>query len=513
MGYEELTTMELQKHLYQLEKSLKNSQLSEEEHVVQDLHVHQIELEMQNRELRQAQRQLEQTRNRYAELYDFAPVGYFTLNHKAKIIELNLTAASMLNSDRSLIRGRPFYLWLPSEDHEALRQHITNTLESKVKVITEMRIKPHGGGLLHIRLESIAVYNFEEQAPICQTAMIDITQKKQTEEELHTAFNRLESMVRTRTVELARANEQLRVEISERQQMEESLRQSEERFRLVLTTLPVGVWITDKNGVIQLSNSEGRRIWSGTKAVPMGQNEEYKGWWSNTGKQIHTDEWALTRAISRGETSINEMIDIECFDGTRRTILNSAVPLREKNQSITGAIVVNQDITELKQAQDKLRQAATVFEIAIEGIVITDSYHRISAVNKAFSDITGFAPQDVLGKEFSILQTNLHPEEFFQAIWKSVDRNGRWQGEIWNKRKNGEKYPAWVNISSVKDNMGQIVNCVFIFSDISAIKQAEERLTHLAHHDSLTGLPNRLLFSAHLDHALERGKRNKQRVA
>ena len=117
----------------------------------------------------------------------------------------------------------------------------------------------------------------------------------------------------------------------------------------VLEALPVGVWIMDRTGRITHGNPAGLQIWAGARYVGPRQFGEYKGWWADTGKPIAADEWAAARAISRGETSIEEVIDIECFDGSRKTILNSALPLRNDAAQVAGAIIINQDITDRRR--------------------------------------------------------------------------------------------------------------------------------------------------------------------
>jgi serine phosphatase RsbU (regulator of sigma subunit) len=146
-------------------------------------------------------------------------------------------------------------------------------------------------------------------------------------------------------------------DINERKATEEALRESEQLLRRVLDTLPVGVWITDGQGRIINGNPAGHRIWSGARYVAPDEYGEYKGWWAETQQPIAADEWALARAISRGETSINEVIEIEAFDGTHKIIHNSAMPLRDAGGEITGAIVVNEDITEQKRLEAE-RQTA-----------------------------------------------------------------------------------------------------------------------------------------------------------
>jgi diguanylate cyclase (GGDEF)-like protein/PAS domain S-box-containing protein len=168
---------------------------------------------------------------------------------------------------------------------------------------------------------------------------------------------------------------------------------------------------------------------------------------------------------------------------------------------------------ESQRTERMQRQAAAVFATTNEAIMITDSEGNIVAVNKAFTRISGFESDEVVGRNPKLQQSGRHDERFYQNMWRDLETGGQWQGEIWNQRKNGEIYPAWENISVVKDEQGRIINYVSIFSDIGVIKQAEERMSRLAHHDALTDLPNRLLFMAHLHQALEREKRHGHKIA
>jgi diguanylate cyclase (GGDEF)-like protein/PAS domain S-box-containing protein len=167
----------------------------------------------------------------------------------------------------------------------------------------------------------------------------------------------------------------------------------------------------------------------------------------------------------------------------------------------------------LTAAVAKQRQAATAFNNTMEAIIITDSEHKIIAVNQAYSKITGYESDEVIGKTPRLHQSKQYDEAFYQNLWHTVAHSGHWQGEIWNRRKDGQLYPAWENISVVRDERGQISNYVSVFSDISSIKQTEARLSQLAHHDALTGLANRLAFNLNLEQALERAKRHHHKVA
>ena len=165
------------------------------------------------------------------------------------------------------------------------------------------------------------------------------------------------------------------------------------------------------------------------------------------------------------------------------------------------------------RAAESLRQAAAVFETTREGILITDLQPHIVAVNRAYSEITGFSEAEVLGKNPSFIKSGRHDAVFYQALWSRLVETGHWQGEIWNRRKNGEFYPQWLTINTVNDERGQPYQYVGVFSDITKIKQSEARLEHLAHYDPLTNLPNRLLVQSRLHHALERAERHGHKVA
>jgi PAS domain-containing protein len=137
-------------------------------------------------------------------------------------------------------------------------------------------------------------------------------------------------------------------QVKERMQVDQALRASEELFRQVLELLPVGVWITDKDGKIVHGNPASQSIWAGARYVGIDRYGEYKGWWFDTGKRIKPEQWAAARTIKSGETVLNEQVKIECFDGTHKIILNSAIPIYREG-TIQGAIIVNQDITQHMQ--------------------------------------------------------------------------------------------------------------------------------------------------------------------
>ena len=165
------------------------------------------------------------------------------------------------------------------------------------------------------------------------------------------------------------------------------------------------------------------------------------------------------------------------------------------------------DISDRKHADDQLRLVARVFDRAAEGVVITDADQRILTVNDSFTTVTGYTREEVIGKRPSILQSGKQGPDFYKVMWESLHANGWWQGEIWNRRKNGELYLEWLSINTVRDEHGKIINYIGMFSDITLIKESRQRMEYLATHDELTDLPNRTLFNDHLRLALARSAR------
>ncbi len=171
------------------------------------------------------------------------------------------------------------------------------------------------------------------------------------------------------------------------------------------------------------------------------------------------------------------------------------------------------DITERKEHELAQRQAAAFFRNTTEGVIITDEQARVLDVNEAYTRITGRDKDTVIGQPLNSLHTNRRDKRFFTDIWNSLQHHESWRGEILDQRVNGETFPAWLTISAVHDETGKAINYVGVLSDISAIKESQQKLDHLAHHDPLTNLPNRLLFSDRLSHALDHAERNLQQLA
>ncbi|EAR62274.1 EAL domain-containing protein [Neptuniibacter caesariensis] len=231
--------------------------------------------------------------------------------------------------------------------------------------------------------------------------------------------------------------------------------------------------------------------------------EDFSEFW----EQVHPDDrsglWASI--VHTGKHGLAWSHEFRVFhkNGQMHWVRGSALPSKLGSQEglLWNGIIL--DITPEKASIEQLRLAGIAFSSTNEGIMITDKRNRIIDINRAYMNISGYGRDELIGKNPSILRSEHHSNEFYQSIWKSLEEERHWQGEIWNRLKNGEVVPHWVNINAVHDpNTDALTHFVSVIADISNIKASEEKLSHLAHHDALTNLPNRLLFSARLDHAL-----------
>lgn len=285
-------------------------------------------------------------------------------------------------------------------------------------------------------------------------------------------------------------------DISQLKETQQQLQTSEEKFAKAFHASPDGLLLSRQSDGLLLEVNEGFCRLTGYDLNPtIDQTSLDLGIWVDLNERKR-----LVDQLNRDGFVRDFTCHIRRSDGQIRLCELSARPL-----PITGVdcmLTIARDITERHLMQEKLQLAATVFENTAEGVLITDIDQRISAVNRAFSEITGYSEIEALGQTPRLLASGQHDSAFYLAMWHQLTAEGHWQGEIYNKRKNGELYPSWLTISAVRNSDREITHFVAVFADISSIKHAQAKLDYQAHHDPLTGLPNRTLFENRLQGVL-----------
>ena len=221
---------------------------------------------------------------------------------------------------------------------------------------------------------------------------------------------------------------------------------------------------------------------------------------------------AVGKALADGTPYTLELMTVQP-DGAQRPCIAKGFPERDASGRVVRLVGLVQDITERKQAQEKLQLAASVFTHAQEGIMITAPDATIIDTNDTFTRITGYSREEAVGQKPSMLKSGRHDRDFYVALWSALTEQGHWRGEVWNRRKNGDVFAGLLTISSVQDAAGNTQQYVALFSDITASKEHQSRLEHVAHFDALTNLPNRVLLADRLQQAMVQAQRRQKQVA
>lgn len=285
---------------------------------------------------------------------------------------------------------------------------------------------------------------------------------------------------------------------------QEALKQSEEKWRSLTNFSPDHIMMLDRGGIILFINH----------TVPGLTIEQVVG--TPISSYLPDDFKPVAQACYQRvlDTGLPDRYETKYIDQEGKLYYFEAHvgPVKGQNQ-VEALIVSARDITQRKKAEIKLSQMAAVVENTAEAVIFADADNNIIAINRAFTEITGYSEEEALGANPRLLRSEKHDISFYNTMWASIEAAGMWQGEIWDRRKNDEIFPAWSTISAVKDSDGNLINYVSVFSDISSIKRSQEQLDFLAHHDPLTHLPNRMLFNDRLEHALQRAQREEQQLA
>jgi len=269
------------------------------------------------------------------------------------------------------------------------------------------------------------------------------------------------------------------------------------------------IWVKDTNGQYVSCNKSVERAWRKSKEQILGKTDFDLFDQRTANEFIESDKLAINSGASVVVSECEE-VDVNFNKVWLETI---KAPISNAQGKLTGVIGMTRNIAKHKEAEEQLILAASVFQNAVEGVVITNSDGNITEVNQAFTDITGYSREEVLGKNPRLLNSGRHPKSFFERLWNTLLVQGKWHGEIWNRRKHGAIFPQKITISAVLDKQNIIQYYVAVFADISAQKQNEEKLKNLAYFDPLTQLPNRMQFMSLLEQEVNHSHRAKKQLA
>ncbi len=298
----------------------------------------------------------------------------------------------------------------------------------------------------------------------------------------------------------------LGTDISERKRLSHQLDEREELFGTIFNQSPLGIELIDPETLrfVEVNPAACRML---------GYTHEEFLRLRLIDTQAAGNEETLLAAVKQVEAS-----DGSTFETQHRTkkgeILDVEVNARMLNFPGKRLLIgIWRDITERKRAEEDLRITASVFDNTQEAIMITDANNAIIDVNSAFIQITGFSRDDVIGQDPKMLSLDQQSKDFYVKMWRSIQQTGTWRGEIWNRRKSGEVYAGMLSISAIRNDEGKAQRYVGVFSDISHIKKHEAELKHIAHFDTLTGIPNRALLADRMKQAIAQTSRERNMLA
>lgn len=421
----------------------------------------------------QAERALLASEKKYRRLLETTTEGFWMLDQEFHIIEVNDSLCKMLDYSQQELLGRKPLEFADEESHSICRQQATQIAVTQHRTY-EVTLLTKTGFQLPTIFHATTLKDDADQVTGSFAFITDIRQRKQAEKVI---------------LESQRKYKQLVEDIGP--------------LTILFSYLP--------NGVITYISPTIRNVMQLESNEAIGQSFlNLVNWTPDSLDNVQTElHKILANQISHSDAEWS-FIDAK---QSLRTLHVISHAVRNEQGEVTHIEGVATDTTERKWAEVKLKQAASVFTHAREGITITDIDGNILEVNDAFTRITGHPRDQALGKNLRILKSGRHPPEFYTEMRRHLKEKGYWEGEIWNRRKNGELYPELLTISAVRNQTGTIAHYVSLFSDISAQKAYQKQLEHIAHHDALTNLPNRVLLADRMQQAMAQTRRRNQQLA
>ena len=291
-------------------------------------------------------------------------------------------------------------------------------------------------------------------------------------------------------------------DITDRKKAEDAAHLLDVQLRNLFQLTPLGIALTDMQGRYLEFNEAFR-------AICGYSNEELRAldYWTLTPEKYRAQEVLHLESLERDGRYGPYEKEYLRKDGRLIPLrLNGVLMTTSNGEKQVWSIV--EDVTEHKRAEEAIRLAALVYQASSEGMVVTDPDGNVISVNPAFTKITGYEAEEIIGQPIKVVNSGRHGKEFFEDMWADLLASGRWHGEIWNKRKNGEIYPERLTINSIFNEDGSVYHRVALFSDITDQKRSQETIWHQANFDALTGLANRRMFLERLDQEIKKSRRN-----
>lgn len=300
-------------------------------------------------------------------------------------------------------------------------------------------------------------------------------------------------------------------DITEMRQAQRALRDSDLKFRAVFEQTYEMVGLLDTDGTLCEVNHAALNFIDAQRPQVLGRPFWETEWWRHDQQMQSQLRESIARAVG-GET-VNYEAEHVGSRGRYRVIDFRLRPITGEDGRVAWVVAEGRDITEKKKAEEQQRLAATVFESSRDAIVMTDANSVILAVNRAYAQVTGYDATAAVGMRASVVNSGRQDAAFYEAMWREIHATGSWRGEIWNRRRDGAIYPAWLSITAVCDAGGAASHYIGISTDLTEFKQAEEHIRHLAYHDPLTGLPNRTLLADRAGQAFAVAQREGKQAA
>ena len=401
--------------------------------ILNELRAHQIELEVRNKELHRTQIALEKTQAHYVDLYDFAPVGYLTLNAEGRIVESNLTGAEQLGMERKDITNLHFGQFIADDYKDLWSGHFLHTKKKSGAHSFELplrKFKNDAVSYFHLVSQYTDAHGVPPQMRITLT---DITQRKQIEGKFH---------------------------------------ELNHGYSAFLEHTSHYVYFKDVDNRIRFCSDSFAKIFGLDNWQDMVGKHLFELFPEDMAKVYYENEKMV---IEKGIPLLDSVEPFYDEAGNNSWVSTSKWPQFDEKGNVIGLFGISRDITAQKAAEEELRIAAAAFQVQ-ESILVTDTRRVILRVNEAYSRMTGYSAEEAVGSPPAILCSGIHDKAFYDEIFDTVAHEGCWQGEIWDKHKSGEMYPVLQTITAVTNEEGQLTHYVYSMVDITAQKKAEKIL-------------------------------------